>query len=150
MKSYWRKSSPILRLWVNARCRTMADQWGEEPAAYLGITVPNFFLCYGPGTNLAFGGSIIFNIECQVRYIMDGLHSLLTSEHQALDCRQEVFDDYNQRFREQHAQMIWEHKSVKYSFYTNDDGKCTLLWPWKILQLWQWTRTIESKDYCFS
>jgi 4-hydroxyacetophenone monooxygenase len=128
----------------------LSEQWGEEPAAYLGITVPNFpnfFLCYGPGTNLAFGGSIIFNIECQVRYIMDALHTLLEQDKQEIECDREVFEEYYQRFRNQHAQMIWEHPSIKHSFYTNDQGKCTLLWPWKILQMWQWTRKIDPKDY---
>ncbi|MCZ6830841.1 MAG: NAD(P)/FAD-dependent oxidoreductase [Gammaproteobacteria bacterium] len=132
--------------------RLLSEQWGEEPAAYLGITVPNFpnfFLCYGPGTNLAFGGSIIFNIECQVRYIMESIKQLLQTGQQSLECKQEVFDDYYRRFREQHAQMVWEHKSIKHSFYTNDEGKCTLLWPWKILQMWQWTQTIEPADYRF-
>ena len=46
--------------------------WGERPAAYLGITVPgfpNFFCMYGPGTNCAHGGSLIFHSECQMRYI---------------------------------------------------------------------------------
>ncbi len=31
---------------------------------------PNFFMLYGPGTNLASGGSLIFHSECEVRYIM--------------------------------------------------------------------------------
>ena len=30
---------------------------------------PNFFCMYGPGTNLAHGGSLIFHSECQMRYI---------------------------------------------------------------------------------
>ena len=54
---------------------TLRERWGEEPRAYLGITVPGFpnlFCLYGPGTNLAHGGSIIFHSECQVRYV-DGL-----------------------------------------------------------------------------
>ena len=130
----------------------LSAQWGEEPAAYLGITVPNFpnfFLCYGPGTNLAFGGSIIFNIECQVHYIMESIKQLLQTEQRSLECKQAIFDDYYRRFREQHAQMIWEHKSIKHSFYTNDEGKCTLLWPWKILQMWQWTQAVEPDDYEF-
>mgnify|MGYP003345625688 CR=1 FL=1 len=42
---------------------TLRDRWGEDdPRAYLGITVPgfpNFFLMYGPNTNLAHGGSEI-------------------------------------------------------------------------------------------
>ncbi len=131
----------------------LAEQWGEEPAAYLGITVPNFpnfFLCYGPGTNLAFGGSIIFNIECEVRYTMDCLRRLLQAKEQSMECREDVFDDYYRRFRDQHAQMIWEHPSIKHSFYTNDEGKCTLLWPWRILQMWQWTQQANPDDYRFA
>ena len=52
---------------------TLRERWGEEPRAYLGITVPGFpnlFCLYGPGTNLAHAGSIIFHSECQVRYVM--------------------------------------------------------------------------------
>ena len=30
---------------------------------------PNLFCMYGPGTNLAHGGSLIFHSECQMRYI---------------------------------------------------------------------------------
>ena len=53
--------------------------WGERPAAYLGITVPGFpnlFCMYGPGTNLAHGGSLIFHSECQMRYITRCLEAL--------------------------------------------------------------------------
>jgi 4-hydroxyacetophenone monooxygenase len=42
------------------------EAWGQRPAAYLGITIPgfpNFFCMYGPGTNLASGGSLIFHSE---------------------------------------------------------------------------------------
>ena len=38
----------------------LREQWGDEPTAYLGITVPRFpnlFCIYGPGTNLAARGS---------------------------------------------------------------------------------------------
>ena len=49
------------------------------PTAYLGITVPGFpnlFCMYGPGTNLAHGGSLIFHSECQMRYIIGCLDAL--------------------------------------------------------------------------
>ncbi len=62
----------------------LAEQWGDEPTAYLGITVPNFpnlFCLYGPGTNLASGGSLIFHSECQMRYISGCLHELLAGGH---------------------------------------------------------------------
>jgi 4-hydroxyacetophenone monooxygenase len=33
---------------------------------------------YGRGTNLAFGGSLIFNGECPIRYIMECLKTLMS------------------------------------------------------------------------
>jgi 4-hydroxyacetophenone monooxygenase len=128
----------------------LAQQWGNEASAYLGITVPNFpnfFLMYGPGTNLAFGGSLIFNGECQMRYIMECIKHLLLSGAHTIECTRAAHDSYQQRFREQHARMIWEHPSIKHSFYLNEDGKCTLLWPWKILEMWQRTRSCDPGDY---
>jgi 4-hydroxyacetophenone monooxygenase len=130
----------------------LSDQWGDEPSAYLGITVPNFpnFYCmYGPGTNLAFGGSLIFNGECQIRYIMECLKMLFQSGAAAVDCKDTVHDDYQQRFRDLHAQLIWEHDSIKTSFYRNARGKVTLLWPWKILDMWRWTQSANPDDYRF-
>ena len=58
---------------------------GQRPAAYLGMTVPgfpNFFMLYGPGTNLASGGSLIFHSECEVRYIMACLDLLIAGGRQ--------------------------------------------------------------------
>ncbi len=62
--------------------RTLRDRWGDEPTAYLGITVPEFpnlFCLYGPGTNLAHGASLIFQSECQVTYVMSAIHELLAA-----------------------------------------------------------------------
>ena len=132
------------------RGQSLSQQWGVEPSAYLGVTVPNFpnFYCmYGPGTNLAFGGSLIFNGECQIRYIMDCIKTLLCTGSDTLECRAEVHDDYQSRFREQHAKLIWEHETIKSSFYRNADGKVTLLWPWKILDMWRWTKAVNQEDY---
>ena len=75
-----------------------AALWGERPAAYLGITVPgfpNFFCMYGPGTNLAHGGSLIFHSECQMRYITECLEALIAADHRAMEPRQERYDDWH-------------------------------------------------------
>jgi 4-hydroxyacetophenone monooxygenase len=130
----------------------LSEQWGIEPSAYLGITVPNFpnFYCmYGPGTNLAFGGSLIFNGECQIRYIMECLKALMQSDAQRIECKESVHADYEKRFRELHAKLIWEHDSIKHSFYQNAEGKVTLLWPWRILDMWRWTKEVNTDDYRF-
>ena len=129
--------------------RSLADAWAEEPSAYLGITVcgfPNFYCMFGPGTNLAFGGSLIFNGECQIRYAMECIKLLLQSDSDALECREQTLADYQQRFREQHAKLIWEHPAV-HSYYQNAAGKVTLLWPWKIIDMWRWTKQVDAADY---
>jgi 4-hydroxyacetophenone monooxygenase len=105
---------------------------------------------YGPGTNLAFGGSLIFNGECQIRYIMECIKSLIQSGERLMEVDPQVHADYQRRFREQHAKLLWEHPSIKTSFYQNDEGKVTLLWPWKILEMWQWTKTVNPDDYNYA
>lgn len=131
----------------------LSEQWGDEPEAYLGLTVPNFpnlFCMFGPATNLAFGGSLILNGECQMRYIMESFKLMLEQGLADMECKQRVHDDYNQRLRETHAGMIWEHASIKNSFYQNSKGHATLLWPWKILDYWRWTKAPEPDDYHLS
>ena len=54
---------------------SLADQWEHDNAqAYLGTVVPNFpnfFTLYGPNLQPGHGGSLIFVVGMQVRYIMD-------------------------------------------------------------------------------
>jgi 4-hydroxyacetophenone monooxygenase len=129
---------------------TLREQWGDEPTAYLGITVPRFpnlFCLYGPGTNLAHGGSLIFQSECQVRYAMEGIRLVLTGGHRAVEPRAEVADEYAQRYQREIAQMVWAHWSVEHSHFKNPDGRIFTLSPWPIPTYWSWTRTFAPDDY---
>ena len=58
---------------------------------------PNLFCMYGPGTNLAHGGSLIFHSECQMRYITGCLDALISGDLTAIEPRQAVHDDYYER-----------------------------------------------------
>lgn len=132
--------------------RVLREQWGDEPTAYLGITVPNFpnlFCLYGPGTNLAHGGSLIFQSECQVNYVMGALREALVAGHRTVEVRPEVHDEYAERYQSEISQMVWAHPSVKHSHYKNPDGKVFTLSPWPIPTYWRWTKTFEPKDYLF-
>ena len=132
--------------------RSLHEQWGDEPTAYLGITVPNFpnlFCLYGPGTNLAHGASLIFQSECQVGYAMDAIHAVLASGSRSIEVRPEVHDDYSERYQHEIAQMVWAHWSVQHSHFKNPDGKVFTLSPWPIPTYWGWTRGVELDDYRF-
>jgi 4-hydroxyacetophenone monooxygenase len=131
---------------------TLRQRWGEEPRAYLGITVPGFpnlFCLYGPGTNLAHGGSIIFHSECQVRYVMGCLVALLGGGHAAMDCRREVHDAYAARFDQRHAKMVWSHPGMN-SWYKNAGGRVLTTSPWRLVDYWRWTREPVMADFVLS
>jgi 4-hydroxyacetophenone monooxygenase len=127
----------------------LRERWGDEPRAYLGITVPgypNLFCLYGPGTNLAHAGSIIFHSECQVRYVMAALAALLTRGHAAMECRQDVHDAYAARFDARHAEMVWSHAGAT-SWYKNAAGRILTTSPWRLVDYWTWTREPNLDDF---
>ena len=73
--------------------RGLAD--GAE--AYLGITVsgfPNFFMLYGPNTNLG-GNSIIYMLEGQIGYVLGAIRALEETRLAWLDVRPDVQDAFN-------------------------------------------------------
>ena len=129
----------------------LRELWGEDPKAYLGITVPQFpnlFCLYGPATNLAHAGSIIFHSECQVRYIMGCLHALLAGGHATVECRQRVYDEFNLKLEQTLARMVWSHPGMT-SWYKNAAGKVTTTSPWRLADYWRWTKSPDLADYDF-
>ncbi len=128
---------------------SLREQWGDEPRAYLGITVPSFpnlFCLYGPGTNLAHAGSIIFHSECQVRYVMGCLAALVRNGHSTMECRQDVHDAYNARFDARHETLVWSHPGMG-SWYKNAAGRVTTTSPWRLVDYWGWTKEPDLADF---
>ncbi|NBQ44173.1 MAG: NAD(P)/FAD-dependent oxidoreductase, partial [Mycobacteriaceae bacterium] len=116
--------------------RDLHEVWGEKPSAYLGITIPgfpNFFCMYGPGTNLASGGSLIFHSECQIRYIVGCMDLLLTSGATAMEPRVEAYDDWYARSQAEMATMVWAQPSIEHSFYKDANGVVHSLSPWRLV-----------------
>ncbi len=133
--------------------KSLREQWGNEPNAYLGITVtgfPNLFCIYGPGTNLAAGASLFYHAEFQVHYAMEAIRATLTSGARACEVKPEAYDEYGKRYQSEIGQLVWSHPSIKHSHYKNPDGKVFTLSPWPLDLYWEWTRTVDRGDYAFS
>jgi len=123
----------------------------DTPQSYLGITfstMPNFFAMYGPGTNLAHAGSIIFNSECQINYICSAIEYMLTNDHKVIKVKPEVEKRYQDRFDERHKRMVWQHANVS-SWYQNSQGKVVTTSPWRLVEYWNWTNNFNSHEYDF-
>jgi 4-hydroxyacetophenone monooxygenase len=130
----------------------LCTRWGERPVAYLGITVPgypNLFCMYGPGTNLASGGSLIFHSECQMRYISACLEQLIAGGHRSMEPRQDRSDDWVRRSQDEMSRMVWAQPSITHSFYKNSFGEVYTLSPWRLVDYWSWTRDVDPGDFVF-
>jgi 4-hydroxyacetophenone monooxygenase len=130
----------------------LAERWGERPSAFLGITVPgfpNFFCMYGPGTNLASGGSLIFHSECQMRYITQCLELLIDGGHRWMEPTEERTADWVDRTQAEMRKLVWSQPSIKHSFYKNRFGEVYGLSPWRLVDYWTWTRVPNPDDFVF-
>ena len=128
----------------------LGERWGERPTAYLGITIPgypNFFCMYGPGTNLASGGSLIFHSECQMRYITECLELLIAGGHKSMEPTEERTADWHDRSQAEMRKMVWSQPSIKHSFYKNSFGEVYGLSPWRLVDYWTWTRQPNPDDF---
>jgi len=129
---------------------SLREQWGDEPTAHLGITMPNFpnlFCVYGPGTNLAHSASLFFHSEFQVSFALEAIRLALTSEARTIEVRREAHDAYAEWHQREISQLVWAHPSIEHSHYKNPAGKVYTLSPWPLDQYWELTRRVDPDDY---
>jgi 4-hydroxyacetophenone monooxygenase len=125
------------------------DAWGDAAYAYLGVTVPgfpNFYCMYGPGTNAVNGTSIIYNSECQMRYVLGCIDMALTAGARSAMPRADVCDDYNRRNQDRLKTMVYTHPKVG-SYYRNSTGAVPTLYGFRIVDYWKWTNRPNPEDY---
>ena len=110
--------------------------------------MPNFFAMYGPGTNLAHAGSIIFNSECQINYICSALEFMINHDLKQISVKPEIEDEYQKQFEKRHSKMVWQHPKVS-SWYQNSKGKVITTSPWRLVEYWNWTNNFNADEYNF-
>ena len=107
---------------------------------------PNFFMIYGPNTNIVVNGSIIFFSECSVRYITGCLKLLIEGDKTALTPRPGVTAEYNARVDAENARMAWAAPDVN-SWYKNSKGRVAQNWPFALVDYWNATRNPAAADF---
>ncbi len=130
--------------------RTLRDVWDDDNCqAYMGTVVPefpNFFTLYGPNLQPGHGGSLIFVVEMQVRYIMDMLRKMAERGHGAVEVRQDVHDRYNENVAAEHENMVWTHPGMT-TYYRNSRGRITINSPYRNVDFFEMTREVNFDDY---
>jgi len=131
--------------------QTLRDAWNDtDPRAYMaGLTVPGFpnlFILYGPNSQPGHGGSIVVIMEMLMRYVTDAIEAMLRDNIGALECRQDVHDDYVSRIDTAHEGMVWTHPGMS-TYYRNDRGRVVVIYPFRNVDLFQATRHFDVNDY---
>jgi len=125
------------------------EQWKGDARAYLGIATPNFpnfFMIYGPNTNIVVNGSIIFFSECAVRYIVNALKLLAETGAKTMEVKKDVHDAFNEKVDEANRQMAWGVPGVT-SWYKNAKGRVSQNWPYLLVDYWERTIAPDPKDF---
>jgi len=127
--------------------RSLDEAWAAGAEAHLGISVsgfPNFFIMYGPNTNLGHN-SIVFMLECQARYIVECLRQMVRRGLGTIDLRPEVQASYNERIRAELDRTVWAR--VERSWYKNGSGRIVNNWPGSTVEYWWRTRRVDLTQY---
>jgi cation diffusion facilitator CzcD-associated flavoprotein CzcO len=126
---------------------SLTETWKDGAEAYLGVTVsgfPNFFMIYGPNTNLGHN-SIIFMIEQQVGYILNCVREISRRDLRLFDVKSAAQRRFNERLRKDMADTVWATGCR--SWYKTAGGKVTNNWAGLTLEYWWRMRTPNFADY---
>ena len=101
----------------------------EEHGAYLGTTAhgfPNLFVLSGPNTGIGHT-SLVYMIESQLNYILDGMRQMDERGLAAVDLRHDVQDRWFAEMQHDTEGTVWA--SGCESWYLDAEGRNAVLWP---------------------
>ena len=132
----------------------LADEWaGQNPRAYLGITVPgfpNFFVTAGPNAAPNHGGGHNITSEEHVHYVVESLQYLVENGHAAMEPTLEATDEYNRRVDDELDKTVWKHGGTANGYYRNASGRAWVSCPWRLVDYWTMLREPDPADYVFT
>jgi cation diffusion facilitator CzcD-associated flavoprotein CzcO len=129
----------------------LTESWEPVPTAYLGMAVPNFpnfFLMYGPNTNLGHG-PITFMLERQAEYIAKAIAYLNKSDIESLNVHKDSLSSYQQELTKRLASSAWASPLCS-SYYKTDDGTVTKNWMGSMDEYQNLVATFDPKVYVTS
>ncbi len=130
------------------RGQSLNEQWARSPEAYLGITVtdyPNFFVLYGPNTNLGHN-SITFMLERQVEYVVKLLEKMDSVAARALMPTAAAQSRFNAELQKELAKTVWADPQCA-SWYKNEEGRITQNWSSHTRAYAAATKDVDLDDY---
>ncbi|RFU26531.1 hypothetical protein B7463_g9795, partial [Scytalidium lignicola] len=136
----------------------LRELWKTNPVSYCGLAVsgfPNYLIFLGPNTPIA-NGSLIGALEATGDYFIRLLRKMMTQQVSSFNIRADVEADFDMHTQDFMQRMVWTGSCR--SWFKNDDGKVTAVWPGSGLHYreflqsdrwedWEWKYTANRFQY---
>ncbi len=126
---------------------SLRQVWSDGAHAHLGMTVPGFpsmFVLYGPNTNTS-GGSIIWYLEQQVRYVRQALELVRDNNAAAIEVRADVEAASDKALQSLFTGTAWTAGCD--SWYQDTNGRNVANWPGYMGQYRKAVRTLHADEF---
>lgn len=123
--------------------KSLQKRWDKGAFAYRSVCTadfPNFFMLYGPNSNLG-SNSIIAMIEAQVGYII----SLLRSKKTLIEVKHEAESDYQVWLNKSLSETVWDHGCK--NWYRNEYGRQPNNWPLSVMAFQRHMKEVNWFDF---
>ena len=145
-------NNPMAEKVHGADGRSLKEYWADTGMrAYCGTTIPgfpNFFMMAGPNTGIGHT-SLVVMIEAQVAHIVGALRALRDRGADVVDVRPDVLERWSTEVQAKAAPTVWNSGGCS-SWYLDDAGRNTTLWPDYTFRFIRRTRTFDPADYVLS
>jgi 4-hydroxyacetophenone monooxygenase len=119
------------------------ELWARDGArAYLGSMLPgfpNFFMVYGPNTNLLHGMQIISVEEVVTRFALENIGGLLEGGKRTVEVTEGAYWRFNSELDEAEKLMTYADPRAR-NYYRNEYGRSAANGPIDARLLWNWLR----------
>lgn len=125
----------------------LKEYWGAQSKAYYGMNVshfPNMLLIMGPNSGPGHTSVLIYQ-EAQYKYIAKYTKTLLHKNLKYLDVKEHIMQDQFKYFQDRMKNSSW--LSGCQSWYLNDDGTNSTMWPGFSFEYVLRTRRIDLSAY---
>jgi 4-hydroxyacetophenone monooxygenase len=128
---------------------TLEHAWAKDGArAYLGMVMPRFpnmFMLYGPNGQPR-AGAFCSWAQVWARYVIKAITTVIESGHRIVECREDVFDEYNERLDMETRKWTWEKEGAG-GYWVNEFGRSGVNMPWLGKDYHSWVIEPNLDDY---
>jgi len=131
----------------NEKGETVESYWGKQPKAYFGMNVsgfPNMGLIMGPNAGPGHTSVLVYQ-EAQYKYLTKYIHHILNKDIKALDVKESKVNEMFQWAQGRMKNSTWLSGCA--SWYLNEDGTNSTMWPGFSFEYILKTRTLHLDSY---